>query len=404
MKFNKKLTRTVFPAFVFLTVLLNGCTTTSTLTSPTQTYLPPIITPTFTPTPTLTTSTPTPYPKRIAQYIHGVSFGLHWDENIFPQYLDTELTTLKSLNVNTVRLDLSWFMPEKGSNDVLQLPAVWVEGESHGITPSDNDIRFFSKQVYQAGMDSWIALHLDYYDYSDWTGNFTPSDWSTWEANYETYVLHYARLAEENGIDYLTILNEQNTVEMRTEYLLKLIDEVRQVYSGTIIIQTAVTCPNYQNHIPDEVLEAVDAIGLNFYPSPRVGPDASIEEMTQGLLPQFNELADHFSSNNSKSLILSEFGTTRFDGITSERCITDQFGLTDKKIDYHEMSNFYAAFANALRMSKLSKKLSGVMLHEWPMAYEILVDNNYMKFGHFSPRDNQEALSVISEWYGSFPK
>jgi Glycoside Hydrolase Family 113 len=59
--------------------------------------------------------------------------------------------------------------------------------------------------------------------------------WQAWFASYETFILHYARLAEELGIEALAVGTElRETVRQRPQEWRRLIREVRAVYGGRL--------------------------------------------------------------------------------------------------------------------------------------------------------------------------
>ena len=355
---------------------------------------PPNPTSTVIPTP-LPTSTPLPTPfvqspQAVTDFVHGVSISHQGDDIFFLKNFSKELDTFATFHVDTVRLDLSWFMPEPGSIEIRSVPDL---GSLH-----DDGLRFFARTVYDHGMDSWLSLNL-YYD--DWTGTVDWQEdinWDELETNYANFILYYAKLAEDNGIDYLSIVNERSAILSRAEFMVDLIRNVRRIYSGKIAVNTSVCPQDDHTLIPPEVVTESDIIGLNFYPSPQTPSGATIEEMASKLVPSFNRMADYFSGLEYKSLVITEFGVSRLDGSTAVQC-TFMKPKTDQE-DLQEMADYYQAFASALEQSRLRPMIDGVILHEWKI-------NERPLYSDMNPRGNQPALDVITNWYSTleaFPR
>lgn len=315
------------------------------------------------------------------------------DTPFYQGYLGDELVTLAGFHMDTVRINNMWFMSQPGSSEIRAVPELG--------SPSDDGLQFFAKTVYDHGMDSWLALHINY---DDWKGGFGwrgDPNWTEWEENYTNYILQYAKFAENNGIDYISIANELPVVITREEYMTGLIRKIKDVYSGQVAV-TIDACPmeNYKL-IPAGVLKESDIIGLNLYPSPQTFSGATVEEMTRKLIPYFNRVADHFSGVDYKSLVITEFGVSRLDGSTSVEC-TWMTPKTDQE-DLQEMADYYQAFAMALEQSRLRPMIDGVMLHHWRINETVFKENfvnldiNY----DMIPRGNAPALKIISDWYST---
>lgn len=62
--------------------------------------------------------------------------------------------------------------------------------------------------------------------------------WSVWFENYMSYILHYARLAEQTGCEMLMIGCEMVMTERKEDYWRELVKRVRMVYHGLITYNT----------------------------------------------------------------------------------------------------------------------------------------------------------------------
>ncbi len=354
--------------------------------SPKMTGSPP-------PTPTSLPQLSHQTPQRVIDFVHGMNLGHQGDDIYFLDNLAQELDTLASFHVDTVRLDLTWFMEKPGSFEIRS-----VSGSG---SLSDYGFRFFAQTVNEKGMDSWLTLTLQY---DDWKGAFDwheDDEWEEWERNYTNYVLYYANLAESNGVDYFSIVNERLAFISREKFMVELIRKVRNVYSGKIAINIGACPEDDYKQIPAAIVKESDIIGLNLYPSPQTPSGATIEEMADKLVTYFNRVADHFSGLEYNSLVISEFGVSRLDGSTMMQCtwMTPDTNQEDLK----EMADYYQAFARALEQSRLGSMVDGVILHQWRIN-ETVVQDDFLKLNidnDMNPRGNQLAIDAITNWFST---
>lgn len=122
------------------------------------------------------------------------------------------------------------------------------------------DLKVILKPMVNCRDGAWRA-HINFFD-KEVPGE---AKWSNWFSDYFAYLLHYAVLAEETDCEMLIIGCEMVQAERKAEYWRKLIDEIREVYTGLISYNT----DKYQ----EEVLtwwDAVDVISSSgYYPIDR---------------------------------------------------------------------------------------------------------------------------------------
>lgn len=88
--------------------------------------------------------------------------------------------------------------------------------------------------------------------------------WSDWFRNYTEYMVHYARMAESEGVDMLIVGCELVGTDHRDAEWRALIAEVRKVYKGWVTYN----CDKYQEHNV-KWWDACDAISSSgYYPIP----------------------------------------------------------------------------------------------------------------------------------------
>ena len=107
-------------------------------------------------------------------------------------------------------------------------------------------------------LDGTWRARIDFFDHE------VPSEtgWRNWFPAYTAFQLHFAKLAEQNGVDGLILGCEMTQTERREADWRTLIAAVRQVYTGTLTYN----CDKYgEEHVP--FWDALDAVcSSGYYP------------------------------------------------------------------------------------------------------------------------------------------
>jgi hypothetical protein len=141
---------------------------------------------------------------------------------------------------------------------------------------SDEGISKTTAIALKSGVKTLLKPHL-------WVRNGWPGDivmqsdtaWQKWFSNYESFIIHYAELAERNKIEVFCIGTElQQTTKRETEWRA-IISKVRTVYSGKLIY--AANFHEEYEHI--KFWDALDYIGVQAYFSLADKKDATLQEL-----------------------------------------------------------------------------------------------------------------------------
>lgn len=101
---------------------------------------------------------------------------------------------------------------------------------------SDEGIEVTTRIAKEKGIQTMLKPHL--WVRNGWPGDIamkTEEDWQLWFQQYETFILHYARLAQQNQIEILCIGTElQQTTERDADWR-NIIQKIREVYGGKLI-------------------------------------------------------------------------------------------------------------------------------------------------------------------------
>jgi hypothetical protein len=131
-------------------------------------------------------------------------------------------------------------------------------------------IRTTVRQAHELGLKVLLIPHIYPWDWS-WRGELNPGGgargteegWDSWFASYRRYLLYWADVAREEGVEMISLGVEFKTASWRfRDRFALLAEEVRERYAGLIVYSA-----NWDE--VDEVgfWDRVDVIGLNaFYP------------------------------------------------------------------------------------------------------------------------------------------
>ncbi|KAH3757695.1 glycoside hydrolase family 5 protein [Pelomyxa schiedti] len=204
------------------------------------------------------------------------------------------------------------------------------------VTETDDNIRTAIRYSHSIGLKVLLKPHVDLLGGGIapcgqyWRGNigiyFTESDWDEWFTSYGTQFLHYAQIAEEEGVEMMSMNCELITANLQEAHWRDLVQKTRQVFTG-LITESA----NWGlSNIEIGWWDAVDIIGVDaYYPI----DGTTLDEMVASWAPILDSLVP-FVLKFSKSLIFTEIG------YCSGNC---QRSYTPNEEDYQLQATYYEA-------------------------------------------------------------
>lgn len=221
-------------------------------------------------------------------------------------------------------------------------------------------------------------------DGASWRGEFRPDsekDWLIWEASYRNYILKVSSLAQELGVDLLCIGTElKQSTKRRSEFWIKLIKEIREVYKGPITYSA-----NWDEYSNIDFWNLLDYIGTNsYYPiSLRSTPTVN---GTKSNWRFFKRNLKKLSVKYDKEILITEFGYRNVSYAGVRPWIHDD-GQSEP--NYNAQSNLYEALFQAFWDESWIK---GGFSWNWD-AVEKEVGNTDFSI------QNKPALKILTEWY-----
>lgn len=275
---------------------------------------------------------------------------------------------------------------------------------------SDRGLRETTRMARLYGIKTILKPHIWLRDsQGKWRGEIameTEADWKTWFANYEEFILHYARLAEEESIEMLCIGTElhRTCVEREADWR-SLIEKIRSVYSGEL---------TYAANFADEYEEVafwdeLDYIGVQgYFPVVQI-EEPSVEEVKEGWSEHLKQLGN-FSAKYDKPILFTEIGykSTKDAGIEPWQW-PQRMSKSDREKIFSEkaQANLYEGMFQALADEPF---IAGFHFWKWfppiPESAERR-RRNYTDDGAFNidfTPQNKLAEGVMREWFEKLAK
>lgn len=220
-------------------------------------------------------------------------------------------------------------------------------------------------------------------------GNFTgdlvfekEQDWRQLEAEYTSYIIKFARLADQYNVEIFSLGNELKAfVANRPDYWPELIDTVRTVYKGNITYSA-----NWDNYHNVGFWEQLDYVGINAYFPLCEMKTPSLDCLSKGWEDVIEEV-ESLSSKIGKPVIFTEFGYRNID-----------YTATKPWESYSEANKNDLAQANALTSVIMEMKNSPAIIGGFLWKWELPFRDEYRQRNDFTIQDKM-AEEEVKKWY-----
>jgi len=224
------------------------------------------------------------------------------------------------------------------------------------------------KPVVNCADGTWRA-HINFFDLD------VPCEpkWSDWFASYTTFILHYARIAEETGCEMFCVGCEMVQTDRRESEWRELIAEVRIIYSGIVTYN----CDKYQEG-QIKWWDAVDIISSSgYYP---------IDDWEE----QLNRI-EKVVSEYDKPFFFMEAGCPSREG---SQFIPNDWGLAGTPSEEVQRQFYETMFSHTDKR----EWVGGFMLWDWPARlYEeadASANDDYCMYG-------KQAEQTVRQYYAA---
>ncbi|MCM1179857.1 MAG: glycosyl hydrolase family 53 [Clostridium sp.] len=287
--------------------------------------------------------------------------GINWVCIAFPIYQDTFTST-------EIKFDYRKDIPDLEMMDTIK--------RFH-----DRGVKVCLKPMINCNDGIWRA----YINFPDETMQEEDNYWKAWFESYQSYLVHYARIAEYTGCEMFCLGCEMLGTERKEEYWRKTIAAVKTVYHGSLVYNT--------NHGKEEVAnwyDMLDYVGTSAYYPVESKPGASVQEMEA----EWEKVADRLegvSQRLNKKILFMEIGCRSALGCAQ---MPWDFTHTDFAHSEEEQANFYESC-----LSVMSKRdwFAGFFWWDWS-TYIYHTEEEALKDDGFNIY-LKKAEMVVKQWY-----
>ncbi len=293
---------------------------------------------------------------------------------------DQSLKEVAALGTKWVSVHVTWYQEKCNTTAIYPTPS----------TPSDASIIHAIQTAHSLGMKVMLKPHLDLIDSSEgsWRGDIacsTEPEWKTWFENYGNFVLHYAKMAQENNAEIFCIGTELTSIATVKENMWRdaIIKPVREVYKGPLTY--AANWNDEYTHV--KFWDALDYVGIDaYFPLVEDKPRPTFEEIKKGWEPVVKDI-ETFQKTVNKPIIFPEAGYCSAEWTAK----TPWEYMASGKVDLALQADCYRALLETFWDKSW---FYGVYWWRWGTDTRFGGPNNR----GFSPQ-NKPAKDIVKEWY-----
>ncbi len=258
---------------------------------------------------------------------------------------------------------------------------------------SDQGLRTTAQLARKLGIRTLLKPHIWLRRGADgkWRSDIamsSPQDWDKWFENYRRFILHYARLAQQSGIEALCIGTElHQTAVLMPDRWRRIIWEIRQLYGGKLTYAA-----NWYREFEEiDFWPELDYIGIQAYFPLSSKKRPSLDDLKMGWRPHL-EAIQAVAQRYGKPILFTEIGYRSVPEAAIEPWKWPQHA-PDSPVDHLAQANAYEAFFQTFWDRSW---FAGAYFWKWYARTRRL---NPATNSDFTPQQ-KPALQVLEKWYG----
>jgi hypothetical protein len=141
-----------------------------------------------------------------------------------------------------------------------------IAPEVNGRTPTDADLVAAIIQLHASGLKVMLKPHVDLQDGS-WRGQIAPTNAAAWFQSFKNFIIHYAQLAQDNGVEMLCFGTEYVSMSGSNNQAAweEVIAAIRAVYPSGKLAYAANATSATDEFTSVSFWDSVEVIGLDGY-------------------------------------------------------------------------------------------------------------------------------------------
>jgi hypothetical protein len=322
----------------------------------------------------------------------GFNYASWWQGTFASADSTIAIKQMAGTGANTISISPTQFIASRTANAI----------GPNQQTETDANLLKAIADAKAAGMKVVFKPHIDVADWSASRVDIAASDPAAFFASYKTFIVHYAKLAQQAGVEVFSIGTELSkmTVPGYTAQWNGIIDAVRQVYTGKMTYAA-----NYGEEKQVQFWNKLDYIGTDLYAPLTNVNNPTVDQLVQAWVgPPINDwsrqvyggkpIFDFYkdlSATWGKPIFITEIGFRSLDGANSKPWAFGSGGTVDRQ----EQTDLFTAFFKALDM-KNTGWVKGLSIWDWRPVD--MTKPNSLDPTDYTPQ-GKPALSVIETWF-----
>lgn len=172
-------------------------------------------------------------------------------------------------------------------------------------SPSKQDLKALITHARRRGLRVMLMpiVLLENPRSGEWRGKIDPRDWDDWWEDYTNYILHYAAIAQQGGVEIFAVGSELISTERdHADRWRGLIAAVRKRFKGHLIYSA-----NWDHYRPITWWDAVDIVGMTTYYDLTGGKKPTVERLVESWKPIRQEVLD-WQKSIGRPILFTEVG------------------------------------------------------------------------------------------------
>ncbi len=324
------------------------------------------------------------------QFQKGMTYDWSWQDTYGTTESDESLRALAATGTNWVALIATWYQP--GPQDTSIFPT--------RETPTDESLVHAIRTIHSLGMRVMLKPHIDIVDSSLWRGDIQPNNVTRWFGSYTNFIVHYARLAQSDGVEQFCVGTELKSMSIYTQEWYNISSAVRMIYNGTVTYAS-----DWTEWTQVRFSDRLDYLGVDVYFPLTNHADPNVDELRSAWKPILTQFENYETFNpKAKPIVFTEIGwmsvagsntgTWKWNDICNPaRTVYDP---SKCKPDMQEQANLYQT---ALETFWNKPWLQGLFWWSWfPYGTGVGWGEGGPNDPNYSPH-NKLAEQVLRSWY-----
>jgi hypothetical protein len=313
-------------------------------------------------------------------FIKGAALGLYMD---LPALSYAQMfKEIRALGATHVSLVVAW--------SIRDIRASRIRPHATETVP-DERVRAYIQQAHAAGLKVMLfpIVHVDRRRSGEWRGKLAPHHPDRFWTEYQAFMQHYGKLAQEEDVAILSVGSELLTMESEQARWKAVIDGVRLVYKGKLTYSA-----NWDHFDHVTFWEYLDVAGMTGYFELSDSERPTLKELRE-TWDAATEVIATYPDRAGLPLVLTEVGYPSQLGSASHPWDYTKRRAPDPHLQYLCYRAMYEAWAARASKVKDPDKLGldGLFVWNW-YGYGGPEDGSYTVRG-------KPAEAVVRHWFGA---